>query len=30
MEKKIRGFAKDDVEKRIFDAIIELIASKKK
>jgi UDP-N-acetylglucosamine--N-acetylmuramyl-(pentapeptide) pyrophosphoryl-undecaprenol N-acetylglucosamine transferase len=30
MEKKIRGFAKDDVEKRIFDAIIELIESKKK
>jgi UDP-N-acetylglucosamine:LPS N-acetylglucosamine transferase len=30
MERKIRGFAKDDVEKRIFDAIIELIESKKK
>ena len=30
MEQKIRTFAKDDVEKRIFDAIIELIESKKK
>ena len=30
MEEKIRTFAKDDVEKRIFDAIIELIESKKK
>ena len=30
MERKIRGFAKDDVEKRIFDAIIKLIESKKK
>jgi UDP-N-acetylglucosamine--N-acetylmuramyl-(pentapeptide) pyrophosphoryl-undecaprenol N-acetylglucosamine transferase len=30
MEEKIRTFAKDDVEKRIFDAIMELIESKNK